>query len=139
MEIQSQQLKKIVKIAREFGLSLVLLFGSRVKGITGFDSDFDIAYQAARALTGNEKINLNCVFMDVFHSDKIDMVDIAQANPLLKYEIFKNSQLLFGQEFDYQTLKTRAFRCYVDAQPLFQLQDALLKKRHNILKEKIYG
>lgn len=138
MKISSQQKNKISQITQKYNLEMILLFGSQVNGQTNFDSDFDIAYLPKKKLGGKQKINLNCDFIDVFHNDKIDMVNVQGANPLLKYEISQNSQLLFGDEIDYLNFKGRAYRQYIDAQPLFELQHILVKKRHELLRKSIY-
>jgi len=82
---------------------------------------------------------LNCDFIDIFSCDKIDLTDLKNANPLLCYEIYKNSQLLYGNELDYSNFKARAFCCYIDAIQLFFLQNCLLQKQHKLLKKLIYG
>ena len=103
------------------------------------ESDFDIAYRSKKDLSGKEIIDLNCDFIDFFHCDRIDLVDLKKDNPLLKYEIAQNSKLLYGEEIDYLKFKALAFRKYVDSQPLFKLQDILIKKRQEFLRNKIYG
>jgi len=130
---------KIKKVVKKYDLKMVLLFGSRVSGRINFDSDVDIAYLSGRELSGKEIINLNCDFIDIFNCDKIDMVDLKRVNPFLRYEISRNSKLLFGNEIDYLKFKAFAFRSYIDHQPLFKLQDILLKRRHELLRKSIYG
>lgn len=133
--------QKIKEIAKKYNLNLVLLFGSQVKNKKYLhrESDFDIAYLSRRELTGKEIIDLNCDFIDFFHCDRIDLVDLKKDNPLLKYEIAQNSKLLYGEEMDYLEFKATAFKSYIDHQPLFKLEDILIRKRHEFLKESIYG
>ena len=139
MEIKKKQKNKIKEIAQEFNLKLVLLFGSQVTGKTNFSSDFDIAYLPKQNLNGKTKIDLNCRFMDVFNTDKIDLVNLNQTSLLLKYEISRNSQLLYGDEISYLNFKASAFKLYIEAKPLFEMRDNLLKKRHKFLQESLYN
>lgn len=139
MTLAKKKKKLLEEIAKKYSLELLLLFGSRVSKKTYFGSDFDIAYLAKRELTGKEIINLNCDLMDLFHSDKIDMVNLKRANPFLTYEIAKNCKLLFGKQQDFLEFKAVAFRKYIDALSLFELQEILMRKRHEVLRQKIYG
>lgn len=137
--LRTKREKLIKKIAQKYDLELLLLFGSKVSGRTHQESDFDIAYLSRKELSGKEMIDLNCDLMDVFESDRIDTVDLKKASPLLGYEISKNCQLLFGKELEFLEFKAVAFKKYIDAGPLFKLQDVLIKKKHRLLKETIYG
>ncbi|MBU2578882.1 hypothetical protein KKA09_02080 [Patescibacteria group bacterium] len=131
------------KIAKKYELDLLLLFGSQVKNKKYIhqESDFDIAFAttAKKELNGKELIDLNCDLIDIFNCDRIDMVNLKNEDPFLRQEIAKNSQLLFGDEMDYLEFKAFAFRDYIDHQSLFDLQDILMKKRHQLLGELIYG
>lgn len=133
--------QKIKQIGEKYNLNLFLLFGSQVKGKKNLhqESDFDVAYLSKKKLTGKEQIELNCDLMNIFESDRIDMVNLKNVNSFLRQEIAKNNQLLFGDELDYLEFKAFAFRDYIDHQSLFDLQNILMEKRHQLLKEKIYG
>src|SRR3989344_3803751 len=61
--------------------------------------------------------------------DKIDLTDLNNDNILLRYEITRGGVLLFGDPQDYEELKAFSFRDYVDAKPLFDLEDKIIKKR----------
>lgn len=137
--LTKQKKEKIDDVAKKYGLKLLLLFGSQVQGKTNFDSDFDIAYLPKKSLDGGEEIEMNCDLMDVFQTDKIDQVNIKRANPLLLYEISRNSKLLFGEEMEYLEFKARAFRIYIESQSLFELKSILIKKRQRLLRQSIYA
>lgn len=136
--LTKEQKEEIEKIAKKYSLRLILLFGSQVKGKTNLDSDFDVAYLPEKPLGIEKAMDLNSDLMDIFGSDKIDQVNIKKANPLLLYEISRNSQMLSGKEIDYERFKARAFRIFTDNVSLFKLQDALIKKRHQFLAKRIY-
>ena len=136
MEIEKD---KIIEIAKKHKLKMLLLFGSQASGRVKPDSDFDIAYLPKESFDTKQILELNGDLMDIFHSERIDQVNIRQASPLLLHEISRNSKLLFGQEIDYIRFKTRAFRVFVDSASLFRLQDALIKKRQQFLSERLYA
>jgi hypothetical protein len=77
--------------------------------------------------------------MDIFESNRIDMVNLKNVNPLLRQEIAKNSRLLYGKEMDYLDFKAFSFKDYINHQFLFDLSSVLIRRRHQLLKEKIYG
>ena len=140
MELDLSQKKQIKKCAEKYQLKMMILFGSRVKGkIIHQESDFDIAYLSKKDLTGKEIIHFNCDLIDVFHCDRIDLTNLKGVDPLLRQEIARNSQLLFGNEMDYLGFKAFAFKDYINHQPLFDLRELLIKKRHKLLKKSIYG
>ncbi len=137
--LTKKQKEKIESIVKKHDLKLLLLFGSQVNGTVKADSDFDIAYLPQKSIAVKQKLELNNDLANVFGSDKIDQVNIKDASPLLRYEISKNCQLLFGKDIDYIKFKTRAFRIFTDSASLFKLQDALIKKRQQFLAKRLYA
>lgn len=140
--MNSQTLNKkslLKKIAQKYSLELILLFGSRVSKKIHQESDFDVAYLSKRELSGKEEIELDCDLMEVFESEKVDLVNLRKVDPLLRYEIAENCQLLYGKEEDLLEFKAFAFRDYINHLPLLELEDFLIKKRQKLLKKLIYG
>ena len=127
--------QRIGEIAGKYGLKLLLLFGSRAKDKKNIreDSDFDFAYLSEKKLDIKQEIELNCDLIDAFGCDKVDLVDLRKDNPLLRYEIYRNSKLLYGNEIDYLEFKAFAFKDYINHKPLFELRDFLMNKRHKLL------
>ncbi len=137
MEREKEQLNKL---AKKYDLKLLLVFGSQAdKKNLHQESDFDIAYLSKRELGGKELIDLNCSLADIFDNDKIDMVNLKKADPLLRYKIAERNKLLFGNKLDYLEFKATAFRIYIDSEPLFDLEDILIKRKQKLLKQSIYG
>lgn len=127
------------KLAKKHNLKMLLLFGSQVNGRAKPDSDIDIAYSAQKPLSTTERIDLNNDLSDFFKKDNVDQIDIKNANPLLLYEISRNSKLIFGKEIDYIKFRTRTFRIFVDSESLFKLKESLIKKRQKLLGDMIYA
>jgi len=128
--------EKINKIAKKYDLDLILLFGSRLreKKYLQRESDFDIAYLSKKDLNLMEEAKLICDLMPIFKSDKVDLVNLKRANPLLMKQIFENHKVLFCRNLKiYYQYKIYAERRYAEAKPLFQLTEELIKsflKKH---------
>ena len=65
---------KIAELAQKYHLSLVVLFGSQSRGDTHSKSDVDIAYRGAGPLLLESEGMLIVELIEVFHTDKIDLV-----------------------------------------------------------------
>jgi len=139
--------EKLNRFCRENGIIFVVLFGSRAKEdkeeklFIRQDSDFDIA-----VLTVSEKNirknmdNYNnillglCDILDI-PDYKMDLTNLNNANILLKYHITSTGVLLYGNQINFEELKADAFRDYMDAKPLFNLERFLIDKKQKLLTE----
>ncbi|HEX9722318.1 MAG TPA: nucleotidyltransferase domain-containing protein [Candidatus Paceibacterota bacterium] len=129
MEIIEKQKSKLEKVAQKYQLELVLLFGSQVTGKTHKESDYDVAYLGQRKLSFEEQLRLDVDLMPVFGSDRVDIVDIRKANPLLLKQIFANHQILLCKDKKrYYLSKIYAAKKYREALPLFLLEELAVKR-----------
>ncbi len=130
---------EIEKMAEKHKIKFIVLFGSRAKGAFREDSDFDVAVYM-HGFNDMEKYSdaLSC-FANIFgvFEDKIDLTDLKNANPLLRYEITLKGNLLFGNELDYLQLKAFAFREYVAARPLLDLEYFIAKKKQKLFAKNL--
>ena len=120
-------------IAQQYGLAFVILFGSVARGKEREKSDVDIA------VLREDRVPLSYVqFSDIAEAfartlegtfTKVDLVDLACANILLRYEIAAGGTLLAGNEDVYEAYRRFAFRDYVDSQSLRDLEETLIRKR----------
>lgn len=121
---------KINELALKYQLSMVLLFGSRAKGQENISSDFDIAYLSKKKLDLMDESRLVCDLMEIFRSDKIDIVNIRKAPPLLMKHIFNNNKILFcADKKNYDAYRTYSLKKYIEAKPLFDLKSEYLDYR----------
>lgn len=120
---------KIKEIAKKYNLDLILLFGSQVrKKVLHKESDFDVAYLSKKDLDLMEEAKLICDLMPIFKSEKVDLVNLKRAGPLLMHQIFENHKILFCKDPKiYYRYKIYAERKYVEARPLFKLTEELIK------------
>jgi len=69
--------------------------------------------------------------------EKIDLTDLDNANILLRYEVTCRGKLLYGDELEYLELKSFAYRDYIDAKRLFDLERDLIGKRQKMILESL--
>jgi len=128
------------EIAQKYNLRLVLLFGSQVEGKhLHQESDFDVAYLSRRKLDLMEEAQMMIEMAPYFHSERIDLVNLKNAPPLLYYAVFDKCQVLFQEdEMLFHSLRVYAFRKFIEMQPTYQLQRERLRELAKQIGEK-YG
>ena len=115
--------KQIKKIAKKYKIKLLLLFGSQANKKTHKLSDVDVAYLSQKTLCLKKESNLIIDLMPFFKSEYIDLVNICQASPLLLYAIVNNCKKIYQSEpLLLANLQCYAFKSFIEAKPLFQLQ-----------------
>ena len=114
-------------------LDLIILFGSQVSGGAGALSDFDVAVSTDHELTLVEKNEvIELVARDFgYHEDKIDLIDIAVAPPLLQMQIATHGKLLRGDPELFLRFKVLAWKRYQNT--------ARFRRARTKHLEKIYG
>ncbi|MBA2124160.1 hypothetical protein B9J78_04405 [bacterium Unc6] len=135
MIITKEQYKQIDKIGAEHNLALVVLHGSHAVGkVVSLEPDVDIAIYRRGGIVFDEYLQLIGKFMEVFGND-IDLKTLHKKPPLFLHLVMRDSILLYGETLFYNQFKAYAYRCYIDAQPLFRLRDHLLRKGIDKLKK----
>lgn len=135
--------EKLNNFAEKTGIRFVFLFGSQAVENATKESDFDIAVSFKNGISIFEDLNKYSEILENFAKifftgdNKIDLTDLNNANILLRYEVTRKGILLFGNIQDYEDFKAFSFRDYVDARPLFELEDAIIKKRQVLIKESL--
>lgn len=116
--------KYIKKLAQEYSLELLLLFGSRVSGQIHKESDYDIAYLSKRKFDLEEEGKLIIKLLPVIGEQDerlINLVNIKKTSPLLLYAITSNAQILFEKEpAIFSSLRAYAFKKYIETKPLYE-------------------
>ncbi len=120
--------------AKEHGIKLIMLFGSRARGTEGANSDADIAVLANRELSLGEQsvlVERLCAVVKT-PEDKIDLVDLWNASPLLQHQVGEEGKLLYGDPFDFIRFRVLAWKRY-------QNTAKFRRARHETLKEYVQG
>ncbi len=76
METMKSKPHELRALAQNYHIELIVLFGSTQRGNTHAESDIDIAVYGRHVLSENEKMSLIVEFARLFHTEKIDLVDI---------------------------------------------------------------
>lgn len=127
--------KKLHEYVRRMGIKFIVLFGSRVNKTFREDSDYDLAVYPVKDKPMFQNFKKYHAVLDklekllMLEYENIDLVDLRFANILLRNEITSKGKLLYGNKEQYEELRAFAYRDYLDAFPLFQLEDTLIRKR----------
>ena len=117
------------KIAKKYGIKLVLLFGSQVNKKTHKMSDIDIGILLEKNNLNFKKFsNLLNNFQKLFPGKKIDLAIMNNADPLFLKKIFENYQLIFGSKKELSQLQLYSFHQFCDYQKYFRLEEQFNKQ-----------
>ena len=78
---------EITKVCRKYGIEFLALFGSRVVGEARKESDVDLAAFFGRPILPREELDLFYEFVRLFGTDRLDLIVLDRANPLLLKEV----------------------------------------------------
>jgi predicted nucleotidyltransferase len=112
--------------------SLIIAFGSQVKGNSNSSSDFDFGVLEDIPLTLSRRTDLADYISKKLNinEDKIDLVDLYTVSPILKFEVAKNGKLIEGQDFDFIRFKVRAMKEYQDTAKFRLLRKKIILKNN---------
>lgn len=111
---------------------LIIAFGSQVQGRATEKSDFDFAVLKEQPLTLAERTDLAGYIAEKLNinEDKIDLVDLVSASPLLKFQVAQNGNLIEGDYANFIRFKVRAFKEYVDTAKFRRLREKIMMKKY---------
>lgn len=119
--------------AGQKGIIAVFLFGSHAKNRSHARSDVDLAIlfdknTASKAL--DRSLKMTCDLMKLLNRDKIDVVTLNTANPVLKSQVYKYGLQLFCKDpIEAIRFKARAFLEYLDIQPIRRICEIAIKQK----------
>ena len=129
MDINEKQVKKIMELAKEFDLKLILLFGSHASGHANRDSDVDLAYSSSKKLSFKDEILINTEFCNILQTNRVDTVNLKTAHPLLLNQILENNKIIYEESSVYYSIfEALTLQKYKEAEPLFEMKNEQLKK-----------
>ena len=109
--------------ARE-GVRLAYLFGSLARGEAAHDVDLALLVEGQPAYRLHEPI------ADRLHTQRLDLVDLALAPPVLRFEIVSTGRLLYAvDERTVERFEMETLRLYRDTHHLRQQQRQMLRER----------
>jgi len=122
---------KLTPLFNEEGLRLVLLFGSVASGKEYRASDIDLGFLFDRPF---DILILTNQVIRLLRTDRVDVIDLSRASPLLRYSAIRQCRVLFEQTPGlFNIFQSLTFRVYVDTKKLREAQE---KAIHNFLEER---
>lgn len=125
-------------IITKYDLKLLVYFGSFATGeYREGQSDLDIAFLSQNRLSVEERIGLLHDLALYHRKSEIDLVDLNQADPLLKYEIATKGRLLYEAKIGfYDEYCLYSVRYYYDTKHLReQAREFFQRKLEEELKD----
>jgi predicted nucleotidyltransferase len=131
--IPSEIEARIKVLAKTYGLSLVVLFGSRAEGRDRKGSDVDIAYLRDEKLPFDDEIKLAHEVELLFSAPRADIVYIPSASPFFMYMILQDGVVLFEKNsVVFPEIYTYAVKRFHDNMPLYQMRFDYLCRQYNV-------
>jgi predicted nucleotidyltransferase len=126
--------ERLNEIAQQFGLDLIVLFGSHAKGRAIPGSDVDIAVRAIKRPWGdwNWEFAVEAALAEAVKAkgSEVDVVFLNGASSLLMFEVACSGQVLYEKEWGvFSDFKSYAARRYYDDEPRFNRQAEYLRAK----------
>lgn len=122
---------RLAPLFNEEGLQLILLFGSVASGKEYRESDIDLGFLFDKPV---DILALTNRVIQLLRTDRVDVVDLSRASPLLKYSAIRTGKALFERAPGlFNIFQSLTFRIYIDT---IKLRDAQEKAIHNFLVER---
>ena len=131
MRLTQEQQQKIEEVGRKYRLKFILLHGSYATGKVKSGSDLDIALLGEKLIEFEELVAIYSGLAEIFGDNpqrELDIKSLHKADPLFRYQVAKDSQLLYGDLTDFNEFKAYAFSNYFDSKDLFHLEKILIQK-----------
>jgi predicted nucleotidyltransferase len=126
-------------VCRSFGLRRVILFGSYATGDPPPDenSDVDVAISGGPASSPTALWECHDALSRLFPGRTLDLVNLADADPLFRWEIMREGVHLWGDELDFLEFRAFAYRDFVDSADLRELERTLFRKKMDHVRTRL--
>lgn len=115
-------------LIKEYDIHLLLAFGSYQTERFTKDSDIDLGYLAKRDFTPEEELRLLKDLVLLYRRDRIDLVNLVKASPLLMFETATHGRVLYEENDSFLRFKLKASARYADTAHLRRLRQSYLDK-----------
>jgi len=117
------------RIARTYGVRLLLQFGSTISGAIHPRSDVDLAVLLERApLSLEEHSGLLHELQRLFPDREVDLAVLNHADPLFLKKVSEHCRPLYGAPTELRRLQLYAFRRYPDHRKYLDLERRFVAK-----------
>ena len=119
-----QALEQLCPLFEREGVELAYLFGSLSQGRKGDDVDLAILVHDGPAFRLREAI------VEYLGTERVDLVDLRDASPALRFEILRTGHPLYAADEEMQRrFELATLRLYRDTHPLRRRQREYLQRR----------
>lgn len=126
--------EQLKPLAKNFGLRLIVLFGSTARGVMNRESDIDLGVLSEKPLSPVQRRRLWSALSALFPAD-VDLTVLNHADPLVSYQIASEGVILFETvSFAWETWKSYAMRRYWDTHKFRESQSIYLARRAEELR-----
>lgn len=126
--------EQLKPLAKNFGLRLIVLFGSTARGVMNRESDIDLGVLSEKPLSPVQRRRLWSALSALFPAD-VDLTVLNHADPLVSYQIASEGVILFETvSFAWENWKSYAVRRYWDTHKFRESQSVYLARRAEELR-----
>ncbi len=113
-------------------VTLVILFGSEARGTAGDNSDVDLGVLADHPLTLKERTEIVGSLGKKLNvsEDRIDLVELRSASPLLQYQAARDGKFIVGEKSDFIRYQIRAWKLYLDTAKFRRAREQSLAQKY---------
>jgi predicted nucleotidyltransferase len=120
----ADRLAQLPLLLAQHGVTLAYLFGSLARGKAGHDIDLALLSPAT------PPFRLRDVIAAHLGTQRLDLIDLAQAPPVLRFEVLRTGRLLYAVDQPTQTrFELATLQLYRDTHPLRERQRLMLRER----------
>lgn len=135
VKITKDTQQKITEIGKKYKLKLAVIYGSFAKGRNHRASDLDIAVLGEKKLEFRTILELYSEFSNTFKGREVDVKSLHGVDPFFRYQVMRDSVLIYGDHLEYHNFKAYAFRAYMDSKDLLRIEKILSQKTISYLRQ----
>ncbi|MBI4599756.1 nucleotidyltransferase domain-containing protein [Candidatus Uhrbacteria bacterium] len=129
MEITKLQKESIAEIAKKYGLTLVLLFGSQARGKTHRESDIDIGFLSEKSMMSLREIaDIEFEMAQKTKMSNVELVRLAGMSSLFLRQVMNEGRVLYEDKPGvFTSFASYVFKRFVEEKPLRDLKKQSLQ------------
>jgi predicted nucleotidyltransferase len=128
LELREKRWHELERIAGKHHLKLVVVYDSTARGEERPGSDVDLAVLGEKELGSEALLELSFQFQHLVGEAQVHLVSLHRVDPFFRYQVTRDSILLYGEPLDYHDFRAYAFRAYVDSRDLLRLERRLTER-----------
>ena len=127
--------QRIAEVGKKYKLKLAVIYGSYATGKSHRTSDLDIAVLGEKELEFKTILDLYSEFSNIFRDKDVDVKSLHRVDPFFRYQVMRDSILIYGNPLEYHNFKAYVFRAYMDSKDLLRIEKMLSRKTISYLRQ----